>query len=983
MSRRAIFFSGLISIAACSTAVFSQTGPAGVGSSTTNKLWLKANTITGVSDGGDITTWDDESGNNYDFTQGTSTKRPSWDQSNANFNNKSTVSFDGVDEYFNNTSTINSASNFDIFIVYKTTSTVIQYLLNSSTGTLIIPHQGSGTNKAYDDGSARGTEITGTGTKLVQWNLNSTGSSIYEGGTQSQSGLSYTQRAISTSTSAGANAAGSSRFVTGDIAELIVCNTNLNSAQRIIVENYLGNKYGITIANDKYAYQSTHSDDIAGIGRVDASNQHTAAESAKIFKASSASSLGDADYLLFGHDNGAINSWSTTEAPCTEIRRLAREWRLDVTGDVGTITITLDTAVLAAHTSGYNGYVCMVDADGDFSSGAKIYSMTSAGGSTYSVSSLSFSDGDYVTFGCARNVYRGTGNFNVAGNWLGGSIPGTGAMAVISSNATVTLTANTTVGELIVATSGSINLSSYTLYIDNNSITNSGTFTVGTSTVNYSKGGTQNIAALTYNNLAVSGSGIKTLAGSITVSGNLTISAGTLDASAYGITLGGNFVNSAAFTGGTGTVTFNGSSNQQLTSNGSSFYNLVVVNTATQVSLNDNVTISNLLTLTDGVITTGASYKVIISSSSSASMGGYSSASFINGNLRRYIASNTDTYVFPVGNGTGTTNYYRADVLNGSLTGITYIDSKFKALTGHLDSQMDVWDNWENGNLVYNTINIAGVWELKPNATPSGGSYGVKLYTANMSGLTDNDFGPLKRPVGSTTGADWSTGGGTLNNNDSDGRTVASGYMQRSGLTGFSEFGGGGGSGQGAGLPIELIIFQAVVIDNTVRLEWKTATETNNDFFTVERSKDGDIFEELGVFEAAGNSFVENEYSAIDRKPLKGIGYYRLKQTDFDGEFTYSDIIAVNLDLAETDFSLSPNPVTGRTITISTSSGICESKCTLQLTDMSGRNIALSAFELSQEQTSSIQLPDFIKPGLYFFSLQDGSNVYHRKIVVN
>ncbi|HXH18778.1 MAG TPA: hypothetical protein VNJ07_06805, partial [Chitinophagales bacterium] len=754
----------------------------------------------------------------------------------------------------------------------------------------------------------------------------------------------------------------------------------LNSAQRIIVENYLGNKYGITIANDKYAYEATHNNDIAGIGRVDASNEHTAAESAKIFKVSNASSLSDGDYLLFGHDAGAINSWSATESPNIEIRRLAREWRLDMNGDVGTITITLDTAMLSAHVSGYNGYVCLVDADGNFSSGAKIYSLTSAGGSTYNINTLSISDGDYVTFGCAKNVYRGTGNFNVAGNWLSGSVPGSGALAVVASNAAVTLTANTTIGELIVAPNGSLNLGTNTLYIDNNSITNSGTITMGTGTVNYSKAGAQNVAALTYNNLVISGSGTKTLAGGITVNGNLTISAGTLDGSSYGITLAGNWVNSAAFTASTGTVTFSGSSDQQITSNGSSFYNLTISNTATQVSLNDNLIVSNLLTLNDGVITTG-SYRVIVLSTASTSMAGYSSASFIYGNLRRYITNNTDTYAFPVGNGTGASNYYRADVINNNLTGITYIDSKFKPLTGHSDSEMSVWDNWEHGSLVYNTINTAGVWELEPNTAPTGGSYSIKLYTANMSGLTDNNFGPLKRPVGSTSGADWTTGGGTLNNDDSPGRTVSSGYMQRNNLTSFSEFGGGSGSGQGAGLPIELVNFSATVINGNVLLEWKTATETNNDFFTVERSRDGLFFEEMEIFEAAGNSSVANNYTMIDRKPLIGTSYYRLKQTDFDGTYSYSEIISVENTSGELRFVTYPNPVSGRVVMFSTSSaGMCSSKCFVRLTDPGGKDIISGGMELPPHR--SLQLPDYIQPGLYFISLHDGSNIYRQKIVV-
>ncbi|GAH61745.1 unnamed protein product [marine sediment metagenome] len=69
---------------------------------------------------------------------------------------------------------------------------------------------------------------------------------------------------------------GANAELNGDIVELFVYNTELNNAQRIIIENYLGAKYNLTVANDNYDYQNTHYYDLAGIGRIDASNQHTA-----------------------------------------------------------------------------------------------------------------------------------------------------------------------------------------------------------------------------------------------------------------------------------------------------------------------------------------------------------------------------------------------------------------------------------------------------------------------------------------------------------------------------------------------------------------------------------------------------------------------------------------------------------------------------------------------------------------------------------
>lgn len=96
-------------------------------------------------------------------------------------------------------------------------------------------------------------------------------------------------------------------------------------------------------------------------------------------------------------------------------------------------------------------------------------------------------------------------------------------------------------------------------------------------------------------------------------------------------------------------------------------------------------------------------------------------------------------------------------------------------------------------------------------------------------------------------------------------------------------------------LPIELLSFNATQNKTAVDIAWKTATEINNDFFTVERSKDGNAFEEIGNISGAGNSNIILEYSFTDINPYNGISYYRLKQTDFNGEFSYSQSVAIRI----------------------------------------------------------------------------------------
>jgi Secretion system C-terminal sorting domain len=108
-------------------------------------------------------------------------------------------------------------------------------------------------------------------------------------------------------------------------------------------------------------------------------------------------------------------------------------------------------------------------------------------------------------------------------------------------------------------------------------------------------------------------------------------------------------------------------------------------------------------------------------------------------------------------------------------------------------------------------------------------------------------------------------------------------------------------------LPIELIEFTAVPEKSTVNLNWSTASELKNDYFTVERGLNGVDFEPIAQVNGAGTSTSVHYYSMVDSSPIEGWSYYRLKQTDFDGSNDYSDVVAVQFK-EELDVSLYPNP---------------------------------------------------------------------------
>lgn len=110
-------------------------------------------------------------------------------------------------------------------------------------------------------------------------------------------------------------------------------------------------------------------------------------------------------------------------------------------------------------------------------------------------------------------------------------------------------------------------------------------------------------------------------------------------------------------------------------------------------------------------------------------------------------------------------------------------------------------------------------------------------------------------------------------------------------------------------LPVSLLYFKAIATkENTVLVSWSTTSENNNDYFNIERSKDGNNFEKVSTILSAGNSTTKQDYAFADAQPYQGVSYYRLKQTDKDGSFTFSEIEKVNITGAKYITTASPNP---------------------------------------------------------------------------
>lgn len=413
-----------------------QWGPGGVGNTngtTQNSLrvqpamrgWYRADNGPTVS-GTKVTSWADRSGRNITVSQSDESLQPTL-ITNA-VNSRPVVRFSGVSNAMLSgnvvaTGTV-ASSAMTIFAVARNSATsssvagLISY--NGYQGMICSYTTGTGTqyivdgNGANASSSANTSNITSSSFRLLSGiygtTTNTNLSRIFMDGNledyQNGGGFpalsAYSQVQIGGRTWGGYPA----RIFSGDIAELIVYDTQLDSAQRIIVENYLAAKYGTTLARSRFAYAPGSRYDVAGIGQAFNGSKHDSASSS-ILTLAAPKSMANNRYMLYGHDNGAL-TLGTTETPNNDVnfvRRIGREWRFNKTGgDVGTTKLYVDFSSLnASIPAGFTRGI-FIDADGDFRSGASFVDLLPSSANVYVTPPINIPDGYVVTVGAVKRV---------------------------------------------------------------------------------------------------------------------------------------------------------------------------------------------------------------------------------------------------------------------------------------------------------------------------------------------------------------------------------------------------------------------------------------------------------------------------------------------------------------------------------------------------------------------------------------------------
>jgi len=175
-----------------------------------------------------------------------------------------------------------------------------------------------------------------------------------------------------------------------------------------------------------------------------------------------------------------------------------------------------------------------------------------------------------------------------------------------------------------------------------------------------------------------------------------------------------------------------------------------------------------------------------------------------------------------------------------------------------------------------------------------------------------------------------------------------------------------GSADAGTPLPIELLSFNAVMNHGVVDLNWVTATELRNDFFTVERSVDLNSFETVATINGAGNSSVALNYSHVDENPYDGVSYYRLKQTDYNGDFEYNAIRSVNMTPAATEFKVYPNPTSGLIII----EGLTDKKPNIAIYNVWGENVSYLIKKRTSNETRFSTDLSALPNGIYLLKIE-------------
>ncbi|MBS1490953.1 MAG: T9SS type A sorting domain-containing protein [Bacteroidetes bacterium] len=444
---------------------------------------------------------------------------------------------------------------------------------------------------------------------------------------------------------------------------------------------------------------------------------------------------------------------------------------------------------------------------------------------------------------------------------------------------------------------GNLTVSSPQLFLNGATFNGVNAFTKTGTTTDNSTGGNTFAGVTTFNNTNIGVFRLSNTTGDVYTNNVIyNQNAGTIQpAYASATTYAGNItVNSSSamvFGANSGSITFNGSGGTQtiaITGAAAPTFNTMVMNTSSggTVNLNTIVNIGGSATFTSGVLTSSSTN--YLNFMNNATTSGASNNSYVDGPVRK---TGNQAFTFPVGTG----GIYRSIAMSAPV-----------AITDAFTAQFFRGAQAFGGAATYQspilTVSSCEYWILNRTVGASNVLVTLSWNSPDCSGPYITDI--TKLLVARWNLTNWvSHGNGGTTGNATNGTVTSS-----AAVTSFSPFALASSSLVNP-LPITLSYFKAILDNGVAKLAWETESELNNDFYTLERSADGNVFEQITTVKGAGTTSVTTDYSYVDENPLPGISYYRLKQTDFDRHETVVGIAFIENKGAGFSFNVYPNPV--------------------------------------------------------------------------
>jgi len=179
-------------------------------------------------------------------------------------------------------------------------------------------------------------------------------------------------------------------------------------------------------------------------------------------------------------------------------------------------------------------------------------------------------------------------------------------------------------------------------------------------------------------------------------------------------------------------------------------------------------------------------------------------------------------------------------------------------------------------------------------------------------------------------------------------------------------------------LPVEMVRFSGKQMEQNVLLDWETASEKNNSGFFIERSANGRNWNEIGFVGGNGSSNEPHTYTFVDKTPLSGQNFYRLRQTDFDGKIEFSDIVTVQLSGSTSGFSVFPNPASDGYLTVVFTGEPTESDLFVRMFNTRGQVVQT---DLLYGESGRMDVHS-LTPGIYLLEMRSQGKIFWEKVVL-